>query len=120
MGQGLLSRCLFLPLCYLQGIDHFPFPKAYRVSNQWISWAYGSLEPKLLELDKADGKIDEDGEYYPIKSFASKAPEQVLRIVALFAFLSRRQVKKLINNSLQRKNPTCGFPSFDTRTRAIR
>lgn len=36
--------------------------------------------------DETDSKMNEDGEYHPIKSFASKAAEQVLRIAALFAF----------------------------------
>ena len=30
--------------------------------------------------------MNEDGEFYPIKPFASKASEQVLRIAAIFAF----------------------------------
>ncbi len=57
-----------------------------------------SLKPKSLALeahaksrwiefhDNTDRKMTEDGEYYPIKPFASKAAEQVLRISALFAF----------------------------------
>jgi hypothetical protein len=36
--------------------------------------------------DETDRKMKEDGEYYPIKPFASKAAEQVSRIAAIFAF----------------------------------
>jgi hypothetical protein len=57
-----------------------------------------ALDPKIIELDRdskkrwiefhdeTDRKMNEDGEFYPIKPFASKASEQVLRVAALFAF----------------------------------
>ena len=46
-----------------------------------------STKKRWIEFhDETDRKMSEDGEFYPIKSFASKAPEQVLRIAALFAF----------------------------------
>jgi hypothetical protein len=57
-----------------------------------------ALQPKPVELEKGakkrwiefhdetERKMNEDGEFYPIKPFASKAPEQVLRIATIFAF----------------------------------
>lgn len=76
-----------------------PYPRAG--SDSGIKDPFGpgdSLEPQPLGLDEdakrrwiefhdeTDRKMNEDGEFYPIKPFASKAPEQLLRIAAIFAF----------------------------------
>lgn len=79
-----------------------PYPKTANGLSDNGSFGLGdSLEPKLVGLDEeakrrwielhdiTDRKMNEDGEFYPIKSFASKASEQALRIAAIFAFAER-------------------------------
>ncbi len=76
-----------------------PFPK--KSSGSESSTAFGpgdSLEPQTVVLDgpakkrwiefhnTTDSRMIEDGKFHPIKPFASKASEQVLRIAAIFAF----------------------------------
>ncbi len=76
-----------------------PYPKTNGSQSNNEAFCPGdSLEPKPIELeeeakqrwivfhDETDRKMNEDGEFYPVKPFASKASEQVLRIAAIFAF----------------------------------
>lgn len=74
-----------------------PYPKADRGQGAFFNPS-DSLEPKIISLDEkakqrwiefhdeTEKKMNEDSEFYPIKPFASKASEQVLRIAAIFAF----------------------------------
>lgn len=76
-----------------------PYPK--KDNDQQNDGAFNpadSLDPALISLneeakirwiefhDNTDRKMAEDGEFYPIKPFASKASEQVIRIAALLTF----------------------------------
>lgn len=95
-----------------------PYPK--KCNDQQIGTGFvpsDSLDPTPAMLDEAakakwiefhdntDSKMSEDGEFYPIKSFASKAAEQVLRIAAIFAYSeSISQVIEVVKISLQHIN----------------
>jgi hypothetical protein len=87
-----------------------PYPKKGNGSGNNEPFNPGdSLEPKPTRLqevakrrwikfhDETDRKMNEDGEFYPIKPFASKAPEQVLRIAGDFAFFESVEVEPTIN-----------------------
>ncbi len=94
-----------------------PYPKTVSSNDHKETFLPGdSLEPKIIELEKeakqkwiefhdeTDKKMNEDEEFYPIKPFASKAPEQVLRIAALFAFsesVLNPNVEMIVKVSLQ-------------------
>lgn len=78
-----------------------PYPKFNGQPADTIFHPGDALDPTLVlhEQDAklrwiefhndVDSKMSEDGDFYPIKPFASKAAEQVNRIAAIFAFSER-------------------------------
>ena len=74
-----------------------PYPKKSKEKGT-VFMPEDALEPALASLDRdakklwiefhdnTDRKMCADGVFYPIKSFASKASEQILRIAAIFGF----------------------------------
>ena len=76
-----------------------PYPKINdRIETNTPFFPADSLAPQHVVLGKdakkrwidfhdlTDSKMNEDGEFHPIKPFASKAAEQALRIAAIFAY----------------------------------